>query len=417
MKPETEDKVTELLEPALGSARPVILVFSDFYLPGYKSGGGMRTLVNTVDRFSDHYDFRIVTRDHDGKTDKTSYPGIRYNEWTQIGSGLVRYLAKDQIRLAEVRSLIGEVEPDVIYLNSYFSTLTIFVLAIRKFGGLGKIPVIIAPQGELSDGCLGKKRTKKSAFLRFASSLHLYRDIIWRTTSNIESKDVERAKGRGGKLFVAADLPSKRLFPDYSQAKKPVKRKGSVRLVYLSRIHPIKNLIFLLEVLGDLNGDVVLDIYGPIDAPSEYVSACKELIDALPANIKVSLRGGIDHDKVIGTMIDHHFFVLPSQSENYGHVFLEAMSAGCPLVISDRTPWQDLVNKGVGWDLSLEDRNPWLSALKRCIEMDQQSFTEMSASARRYAENRVADDATEKANRDVFEYALSLNPEFDTRSA
>jgi glycosyltransferase involved in cell wall biosynthesis len=411
MKSDRESQVAEEHFYSSGmplTSRPIILVFSDFFLPGYKSGGGMRTLVNIVDRLGDHYDFRIVTRDHDGKTDKTPYSEIRYNEWGRVGNASVRYLAKDQIRLADVKSLIREVRPDAIYLNSYFSTLTIFVLVIRKFGGLRGTPIIIAPQGELSDGCLGKKRTKKSAFLRFASSLHLYRDIFWRTTSDIEAGDVKRAKGRGGKVFIAADLPPRQLFADYSQADKPEKPKGSVRLAYLSRIHPIKNLIFLLDLLGDVSGDVVLDVYGPIDAPPEYVNACRDLIAALPNNIHVTLHGGIDHEKVVSTLIDHHFFVLPSQSENFGHVFIEAMSAGCPLIISDRTPWVDLEMKGVGWDISLEDRAKWIGVISRCVEMDQEVYAEMSANARQFAEDWVANDTVEMANREVFESALSL---------
>ena len=407
MKPEAKEQESGLTESSALWIRPVILVFSDFYLPGYKSGGGMRTLVNTVDRFGDDYDFRIVTRDHDGKTDKTPYPGISYNGWTQIGKASVRYLAKDQIRLAEVKNLIREVEPDTIYLNSYFSTLTIFVLIIRKFGGLGNIRVIISPQGELSDGCLGKKRTKKSAFLKFASSLHLYRDIIWRTTSEMESKDVERAKGRGGEIFVAADLP-RRLFAGYSQDSKPQKRTGSVRLAYLSRIHPIKNLIFLLDVLHDVSGDIVLDVYGPIDAPPEYVNSCRDLIASLPNDIQVTLHGGIDHEEVVSTLIDHHFFVLPSQSENFGHVFIEAMSAGCPLIISDRTPWRDLQAKGIGWDIPLGSRNTWIDILGESVEMDQGTYEDMSAKARRFAEDWVGEDTVELANREVFESALSL---------
>ena len=41
--------------------KPKILVFCDFYLPGFKSGGGMWTVVNLVDRFHDRFDFFIVT--------------------------------------------------------------------------------------------------------------------------------------------------------------------------------------------------------------------------------------------------------------------------------------------------------------------------------------------------------------------
>ena len=209
-------------------------------------------------------------------------------------------------------------------------------------------------------------------------------------------------------MFVAPDLPPRQLSPRYSPTAKPQKRRGSVRLAYLSRIHPIKNLIFLLDLLADLSGDIVLDVYGPIDAPPEYVKSCRDLISALPNNIQVALHGGIDHENVVPTLVDHHFFVLPSQSENFGHVFIEAMSAGCPLVISDRTPWRDLQKQGIGWDIPLEDRARWTDVLSGCVEMGQADYVEMSDSARRFAEEWVTNDTVEVANREVFQSALSL---------
>jgi hypothetical protein len=58
-----------------------VMIFCDFYLPSYKSGGGMWTLVNLVDRFCDLYDFFIVTRNYDSKGDKKPYETVKSDEW------------------------------------------------------------------------------------------------------------------------------------------------------------------------------------------------------------------------------------------------------------------------------------------------------------------------------------------------
>jgi len=42
-----------------------ILILTDYYLPGYKGGGPMRTLSTMVDRLGDEYRFRVLTRDRD----------------------------------------------------------------------------------------------------------------------------------------------------------------------------------------------------------------------------------------------------------------------------------------------------------------------------------------------------------------
>src|SRR3982751_134537 len=107
--------------------KPKILIFCDYYLPGYKSGGGMRTIVNMVDRLADKFDFWIITRDHDGKLDKTPYTTVKINEWNDVQKAKVFYLSKNNLKISKLRELIIEVSPNSLYFNSYFATLTIYV--------------------------------------------------------------------------------------------------------------------------------------------------------------------------------------------------------------------------------------------------------------------------------------------------
>ena len=413
MKSEMEDQEVDehLVAPVLRprsevSSRPVILVFCDFYLPGYKSGGSMRTLVNTIERLGDDFDFRIVTRDHDGKSDKTPYAGVRLNEWNRIGPALVRYLSPDRIRLSEVKSIVGTVDPDAIYFNSYFSTLTILVMLLRKFGKVKNTPIIVAPEGEITTAGLEMKSTKKRAFIRAATALRLYDDVIWKATSDQEAAEVSSIRVKRAKIFVAPNLSPKSILADYHADRKPVKEPGRARLVYLSRIHPVKNLDFLLDILKDVEGNVDLDVYGPVDANEDYLEKCRRNIERLPKTVSVSFKGGIDHTKVARTMFDYEFFILPTRTENFGHVFLEALAAGCPLVISDRTPWTDLESKGVGWDIPLEEKGSWIATLNNCVRMGGEDYETLSQRARAFADDWLADDELEQATRNVIEFSL-----------
>ncbi len=45
--------------------KKVILCFVSYYLPGFKSGGPLRTIANMVDHLAPDFDFWIVTRDRD----------------------------------------------------------------------------------------------------------------------------------------------------------------------------------------------------------------------------------------------------------------------------------------------------------------------------------------------------------------
>jgi len=60
--------------------RKIILCFVSYYLPGFRSGGPVRTIANFVDHLGDEFDIRIVTRDHDALVAEP-YPDVVIDEW------------------------------------------------------------------------------------------------------------------------------------------------------------------------------------------------------------------------------------------------------------------------------------------------------------------------------------------------
>ena len=45
----------------------------------------------------------------------------------------------------------------------------------------------------------------------------------------------------------------------------------------------------------------------------------------------------------------NHVLLLPTFGENYGHVINESILNNCPVIISDKTPWQDLEFNNLGY--------------------------------------------------------------------
>jgi glycosyltransferase involved in cell wall biosynthesis len=107
----------------------------------------------------------------------------------------------------------------------------------------------------------------------------------------------------------------------------------------------------------------------------------------LPKNTTILYRGPLPHEQVMLTLGIHHIFVLPSKAENFGHAIFEALSAGRPVLISDKTPWRKLREEQVGWDLALDDHKGWIAALKEAAEFDQSVFNDWSDRCRRFARN------------------------------
>jgi glycosyltransferase involved in cell wall biosynthesis len=186
------------------------------------------------------------------------------------------------------------------------------------------------------------------------------------------------------------------------------KQIGQIRLVFLSRISRMKNLDFALELLTGINANIEFDIFGPIEDQKLW-KECQKIIKNLSAKIRVTYRGSLQPDKVIETLSTYHLMVFPTRGENFGHIILESLLAGCPVLISDQTPWRNLSIKGAGWDFPLSDPDKFRDVLRQCIKMDDAGFQSISLNAHKVASDFIQHEsmAALKPYRELFETASS----------
>src|SRR3990167_6248739 len=96
-----------------------VVIFADYYLPGYKAGGPIRSLSALITRLKDQYQFTIVTRNHDFGEEK---PYEVSTNIPQVAEGAeIYYLEKNQQNIIAYIKLLKRLKPNVIYLNSFFS--------------------------------------------------------------------------------------------------------------------------------------------------------------------------------------------------------------------------------------------------------------------------------------------------------
>ena len=390
--------LSELALPGNLAGRTRVFVVLDAYLPGFKSGGPLRTIANMVDRL-DELSFFIFTRDRDVGSGRP-FTDVNINAWNNVGNAKVFY--SKGMGLAAIRRQILAAKPDLLYLNSFFSYSTIKVLLLRRGGLIPSLPTILAPRGECSPGGLRLKSFKKRLYLTLAARL-LYRDLLWQASSDLERSEIEQALGIGLRVRVATDLPPREVsLPP--QSKLP-KRSGAATFVYLSRISEKKNLHFLLALLSRIKGEVELEVWGPVE-DQKYWNRCEELIRSLPDNVRTVMKGPVQHERVSEVLGRCHFFVLPTLSENFGHAILEAWMSGCPVLISDQTPWRGLRTTNTGWDIALTQVQQWCEALQDCVDMDTATFAGLSESSRQFAMTWTSSSNIDRANYALFEEAL-----------
>lgn len=384
-------------------SKPRILVFLGCYLPGFNSGGPVRTVSCMVEALSPHFDFYVVTLNRDSGS-KEIYKSVLTGAWNSVGKAQVKYIPRWSV--ITIPQALNEVQPDILYLNGFFSTSSIKTLAVRRLGLLSRLPMVIAPRGDLAAGALGLKSVKKSSYIKLARMSGLYDGLRWHASSvreKSEMLEVLRTFGvKEESVHVAPDLGFG--YGD-SSPDRPPKRAGEVRFVTLSRIVRMKNLPFTLDRLSELRGSVSLDVFGPME-DKELWSECQRKIDALPKNISVKYQGPLDPNCVLGELSRRHFFILPTLGENYGHVIIEGAAAGCPVVISDRTQWFGLQTKGVGWDIPLEQHSVWRSVLQGCIDMPDEEYRYYSQRASDFGRSVMSSRESLEMNLELFRQAL-----------
>lgn len=386
--------------------KPSVLVLSDWYYPGYKAGGPLRTLANLIEALGDEFHFQILTRDRD-LGDRQTYEDIHVSSWNDVGKAKVFYLDSSSLRYSKLRKQLGSTKHDIIYLNSCFSfRFTVLPLLIYKLKRGARKPIILAPRGELSTGALSLKAHKKSLFLYFARSIRLYSGIIWQASSSYELMDIRKEFGSESIVVVAPDVPSLKPISNNPSADTYKKAPGQLRVLFLSRVARNKNLKgALLMLQAVVNGRIDFDIFGPIE-DDKYWNECKIIIDKLPPGITVRHRGAIPHNSVNNIMEKYHLFLFPTLGENFGHVILEALQSGCPVLISDQTPWRGLSEECAGWDLPLANVDEFKEILHKCVEMNYETHQLWSSGARAYAVRYTKNTPIVEQNRTLLLQAL-----------
>lgn len=360
-----------------------VLVLNGQYAPGYKGGGPIQSCVNMVENLYEQFDFYVLCADRDYKV-TVPYSGVKINQWNEVGHAKVYYLSPDKQDLKDFKEVINSIDYDVMYLNGFFSPIfTIRPLLLRRMGKLKKKPVILTPRGDFTGGCENKK-LKKYSYIYLVKLLGLYNGLLWHATSDIEKRDIKQ-KFPKANVFTVPNLPAKFV------PKKPciTKEHGELRLVFVSRIFPKKNIKYALEVLSKItDGNVIFDIYGPMEDKG-YWAECEELIKKMPDNVKVKYCGEVEHMDIPHIFEQYHAFFFPTLGENYGHVIVEAMMNNCLCVLSKGvTPWDDY-NKCGDFVHSLNDTVAFRNAIHKLIKMCNQEFQERLRMNNKYIAEKV----------------------------
>ena len=360
-----------------------IAILTDWYLPGNKAGGPVKSIYSIVTLLNSFFDFYILTTNRDLGCAEP-YTEITPNNFFIKDKIHYYYFDQKKISSNHMLMVLNEIKPDLIYLNSFWSfNFSINIVRLKNKKQINA-PLLIAPRGMLSKGAMSIKPVKKKLFLFYVKLLGWYNNVNYHATNQQEFKDISFHFPKS-KILTIPNLNSA-----ISVLNNSIKTEKTLRLFFLSRISKVKNLHFALESLKNIPQDIKInyDIFGNIE-DQNYWDNCLEIIKSLPENIIVTYKNELPFNSVQNVISNYNCLFLPTLNENFGHSIVESLLSGCPVIISDKTPWQDLEINNCGYAISLNEKSKFTNAIIEMANLNQDDFNQKSKAANSYICNKI----------------------------
>ncbi len=235
---------------------------------------------------------------------------------------------------------------EIVHVHSVFSHPSLVAGSAAKRAG---VPYIVRPLGQLDAWSLSQHRLRKRLFLAAGGRRLLEGAAALHWTDESERNRAPRFASARPSFVVPLGV-------DEGLFAGPVRESRDRSVLFLSRLHPKKNVEALIDAfagLGDVRSGWRLDIAG--DGEAGYVGSLKRRAARWEGEIR--FRGWLSGVEKERALSDAALLVLPSAQENFGIVVAEAMAAGTPVVVSEAVALsRDVRRHGAGWVASSDPR-------------------------------------------------------------
>lgn len=283
---------------------------------------------------------------------------------------------------------------DVVHLTGTYSFPTLPTMTLCKLLGT---PLVWSPRGALQATDEWANAPRKRSKQMFEHAIRLLRPK--RTTIHVTAPIEEEISQRRIPGCASALIPNSVAIPTPRQA--TFRPYGTLRLMFLSRLHVKKGIEDLLDAVHGLPDHVTLTLYG--DGDPDYVDALKTRIVEMDLMQRVTFGGHVTGEAKRAAFENSDLFVLPTFSENFGIVVAEALAHGLPVITTTAAPWEEIANIGAG--LWVE---PGAQNIQDAIQkLAEQDLSAIGKRGRKLVETQYSPEAMVKSFLDLYKGLIS----------
>ena len=238
--------------------------------------------------------------------------------------------------------------PDVIHIHGCWKIRLILFFILSK---IFSIKIIISPHGMINPVSFNQKKIKKIIGWHFYQKIIFFKsNLIIVNSTNEKNNLKKKLNGKCNIIVIPHGINIKKKI-NY----KNISTKSNLKFVFFSRIHPSKNLHKLIELWkSDKFFDKYsLSIFGEITDESYF----EKLFHNSGKNFKNIHYLGALKKNLQNILSKYDIFIMPSRSENFGLVVLEALSSGLFVLVNKNLPWQILEKNHFGKSFIMNKKN------------------------------------------------------------
>ena len=281
----------------------------------------------------------IIVTTNDGIKEKHN---IKFNSWleTDYGNSIyVRTIIHYFPFSAFLRTVRKIPHSDVIHLTAIFYPLSWMIAIVNAI--FFKKRIVWSPRGELDPQALIYSTWKKKPILYLINTF-LKSKVVFHVTCDAEARYVKNNFNDDTSIIK---------IPNYIELPNLIETQKRNYLVYLGRIHPKKAIKNLITAIGMshkfMEMNMKLKIAG--DYNNNYGRKLIEYVKELKLEDSVDFLGHIEGNRKERLLAEAYFLIMPSHTENFGNVVVEALAQKTPVVASKGTPWRILEETGAGF--------------------------------------------------------------------
>ena len=301
------------------------------------------------------------------------------------------YRLDSRVKLVSVDSIIdltASTEFDLVHIHALWEPA---LQRINNWAHRGNVPVVWSPHGMLTPWALNNKKWKKRLAWWLYQKRGLVSARILHATAESEFKDIRRLGLKNEIVVVPLGVDVN----DRVESVRHVEEKKV--LLFVSRIQKKKGLMNLVEAWAKLPLEIKQDWCVRIVGPDQegHTEELKIRCGQLGVSEDFTFVGPKFGEDLATEYAAADLFALPTYSENFGAVVIEALSHDVPVICTKGAPWLELETYNCGkWiDIGMV---PLAAALGEMMSLSDDERRQMGENGRRLVEEKYTWDAVVK---------------------